>query len=67
VKIRSQEGEERHEGEKRDQEFPGDHSRPRCALPWPSRDDYLAKAEKRLDAGPCRKADVAIVLAAGAQ
>ena len=27
--------------------------------------NYLEKAKKRLDAGPCRKADAAIVLAAG--
>lgn len=30
------------------------------------RENYLEKARARLKAGPCRKADAAIVLAAGA-
>ena len=28
------------------------------------RDDYAAKAKKRLDAGPCRMSDAAVILAA---
>ncbi len=29
------------------------------------RENYIEKARKRLEAGPCRRGDVAIVLAAG--
>jgi hypothetical protein len=29
------------------------------------RDNFLARAKKRIEAGPCRKADVATVIAAG--